>query len=99
VFLDDLGPAMDHLKRELTGFPKWHDDILDTLTDLFWETQYLGRNSSRPVDSSAFLKDSRDRLQSEQFQKAIGIFDDLEDGGLSKSDSKMDPYFQITGGL
>jgi predicted phage terminase large subunit-like protein len=55
IFLDDLA-AWPALKKELMGFPKYeHDDILDTLADLFQNKQWYGRETPRQATPQEML--------------------------------------------
>ncbi len=47
-WLDSLD-ALDQAKQEMRSFPKYKDDILDTLADQFQERGWLGRNRTPSV--------------------------------------------------
>lgn len=57
----ELTPALRHLKDEMRLFDsEWHDDILDTLGDLFHGKTWYGRNSARATPKQQETKRWRD---------------------------------------
>ena len=44
IFFDESLPCLEHIKKELTSFPKGRtDDIIDALADQFQDKEWLGR--------------------------------------------------------
>lgn len=74
-FLDDL-PVMHEVKKELSQFPKgMHDDILDTLADLFQGRDWVGREKARaPIEGyeEATVQQAWAKLQTRAFMQLTG---------------------------
>jgi hypothetical protein len=101
VFLDDIGMALEHLRKECERFPRtWYDDILDTLSALFYGKEWVGRNFDRPDPMAGeSLHVQRRMMAEEEFERHIGINDWLGDDSRSSNHEFLTEYQKITGGL
>ncbi len=95
IFLDDIKP-WDQLLRELREFPmSQHNDILDTISDLFQQKEWMGRE---------IPKLNHQQFHTRAMERLLGVEDpyDSEDY-LTNSDGSREtvvhPQFSRTGGL
>jgi predicted phage terminase large subunit-like protein len=98
-FIDDL-EAMDALKEELLEFPTGsRDDILDSITDLFQNKEYFGRETARLEDIMIENQDRGRRLVQE-YQKAYPVMvQTWLDTGLNTQSPYVSNTYDRTGGL
>lgn len=101
VFLDDLGLPLEYLKMEMQKFEsRWHDDILDALSAVFFDKPWVGRNMDRVEHFGERITDRNTRLASDAFKKHIGIYDYMaNEEEYPDAEPVMSPYYRITGGL
>lgn len=100
-FLNDLGAPYYHMLEEAKRFPKWkHQDILDTLSDLFHAKPWLGRLTERKhVSSEAMQKHYASMAASEGFKQMLGINNVYADGPRASQPGTLPDYYKITGGF
>ena len=79
-FLDDLKP-WKHMVKELENFPDYEfDDILDSLSDLFQNKDWMGRQSVKGIYTSKAEKEALvAQIMRKELDLHLGIQNDLED--------------------
>lgn len=103
LFLDDLGQPYEFLKAELQQWPSpRHDDILDTISDLFYERTRYGRQLPRlsftPRDLLAQDEEERARRLAYALEQAKSkALDRLLEGPPQVED--VHSYYRLTGGF
>ena len=96
-FLDDLA-CLEHIRKEHQRFPKFTDDILDTLADQFQNRDWFGRERERP-DQTDLQRKTQQALWLAQQQNKMFDQDDPEDDHQD-AHTGGDPYFNSRiGGL
>jgi predicted phage terminase large subunit-like protein len=99
VFLDDLGiedetersRVWSHLLKELEQFPLSRtDDILDSLSDLFQNKLWFGREIARPTI---------EHVRDERTRKFLGTEDPFSEDPFGTNETGIDPWLTSTGGL
>lgn len=103
IFLDDLGQPYEFLKAELQQWPApQHDDILDTISDLFFEKSRYGRQAPRvgatPQELLATNEDEMNRRLTYALQSAKEKALERMMSGTSQADD-VHHYYRITGGF
>lgn len=99
-FLDDLGAPYYWMLEEAKRFPKYkHQDILDTLTDLFHGKPWHGRLTERVHATAPAMREHYQRgARAEAFKRRLMIDNVLDIPGSAAS-GELSPYYKQTGGF
>jgi hypothetical protein len=105
IFLDDLGQPFEFLKEELRQWPSpRHDDILDTIADLFFDKARYGRQIPRVGATPRELlmrneEEAERRMQYAMAQYREKAIDRLLSGSGQARPEDVHSYYRVTGGF